>query len=172
MGWWSAVENTSQPLEKRGLRTPVIYDDHGSMHPLQTSTSFVSVHTRVSKIFEKPEDGVDLRSLLRFLLPALLRDLPDSRGHSWGIEGTRLGWSPAFRDHDYDIVVREFGKGHLSGHELETKTIRTWAHHVFSNGYTSTMTIAREYTSDIVVGSLSWALSLRRSGADQRTVQS
>ena len=80
-------------------------------------------------MFERLEDGVDLWSFFCFLAPALLSDPPDRWGHSWGIEGTRLWWSLAFRDHDNDIVGRELGKGYLSGHELETKAIRTWTRH-------------------------------------------
>jgi len=46
--------------------------------------------TSVGDVYELLEDFVGLWSLSRSLVPALLGDLPDPRGHSWGIEGTRL----------------------------------------------------------------------------------
>ena len=82
-------------------------------------------HTGVNEVFKRLEDGIGLRSLLCFLVPTLLSDLPDRRGYSWGIKITRLWRAFAFRDHDDDRVFRELGKGHLSGHELEVQAIRT-----------------------------------------------
>jgi len=132
MEWWSIVENVSPPLEKRGLRMFSIYDGHRSKLPLQTNTLVVSAHTRVSKmIFERLEDGVDFRSFLRFLMPTLLSNLPDRRGHPRGIKGTRSLWSLASCDHDDDIVVRELWKRYLSGRKLKTKAIRTQMYHTF-----------------------------------------
>ena len=59
----------------------------------QEHFKFVSAHTRLSKILEILEDDIDLRSLLRFLVPALFGNLPDRRGHSWGIKVKRFWWS-------------------------------------------------------------------------------
>ena len=132
MEWWSIVENVSPPpLEKRGLRMLSIYDGHRSKLPLQASTLVVTARTRVSKIFERSEDGVDLRSFHRFLMPTLLSNLPDRRGHPWGIKGMRHLWSLASHDHDDHIVVCEFWKRHLSGCELKTKAIRIQIYHTF-----------------------------------------
>ena len=91
----------------------------------------MSVRTRVNEIFEISKDSVDLRSLLRFPAPALLRDHPDRRGHPWGFETARLLWAFARCDQNGDAGVRDFGEGHLSGHELGTKVIRAWTDHAF-----------------------------------------
>ena len=91
----------------------------------------MSVRTGVNEIFEISKDSVDLWSLLRFLVPALLRDHPDRRGHSRGVETARLLWSFALRDHSDDAVYRDSGEGDLSGHELGTKVIRAWTDHAF-----------------------------------------
>ena len=92
--------------------------------PIHTRTLFVGAHTSISDILEMLEDGIDLWSLLRSLVPALLGDFPDRRGHPFGFKATRLRWSFAFRDHNGDVGVRGFRKGHPSGRELEIKTIR------------------------------------------------
>ena len=93
----------------------------------------MSAHTRtrISKILEILEDGVGLRSLPRFLVPALFGDLPDRWGHSWGINAARFRRSFALRDRDHDLVVCKFGKGHPSGHKLEAGTIRASICHTF-----------------------------------------
>ena len=91
----------------------------------------MSAHTRIDKPFEILEDDVDLRSLLRVLVSTLFGDLPDRRGHPWGFETARLLWAFALRDQSGDMGVREFGEGHLSGHKLGTKVIRTWTNHAF-----------------------------------------
>ena len=87
--------------------------------------------TSVSGVLQIPENCVDLRSLLRFLVPALFSNLPDRRGDSWGIKVARFWWSFALRDQNCDIGVRKFGKGHPSGNELEMRTIKTWTCRTF-----------------------------------------
>jgi len=85
----------------------------------------VAAPTNVSDILEILEDGVDLWSVPRFLIPALLGKLPDRWGHSRGLKRARLRRSLALRDHNDDSGVRNSGIGHLSGRELEAKTVRT-----------------------------------------------
>jgi hypothetical protein len=91
----------------------------------------VGAPTSISDILQRPEDCGDLRSLLRFLVPALFGDLPDRRGDPRGIKFARFRRPFALRDHNCDIGVRKPGKGHLPGDELETKIIRTWTYRTF-----------------------------------------
>ena len=125
-GYCSAIKKLSPPLEKWRSRTFVICHIRRSITSyFRLEWSFVSTRTRFSKIFEILEDGVDFRSLLRFLVPTLFGDLPDCRGHSRGFKRTRLWWSFALRDHKDDSGVRNSGIGNLSGRELGVKTVRT-----------------------------------------------
>ena len=100
--------------------------------------------TSVSNSLEISEDEVDLWSLLRFLMPALLGDLPDCRSHSWGIKTTRFWWPFALRDHNGDVGIREFREGHLSGRELGTKRSEPGQIILSESRRTSTMTIEKE----------------------------
>lgn len=91
----------------------------------------MDVLTCLNNVLEIPQDSFDFGSLLRFLVPALLCDLPDRRSHSRGFKVTRFWWPFILKEQNNDAVLRGFGEGHLSGHELETKTIGTWACHTF-----------------------------------------
>ena len=82
--------------------------------------------TSVSDVLEILEDSLDLGSVLRFFIPALLGNLPNHCGHSWTIKTERLWRSLAPRDFNDDGGVRYPDIGHLSGRELETKTVRIW----------------------------------------------
>jgi hypothetical protein len=129
----------------------------------------VRTKTRVDKIFEMLDDDIDLRSLLRYLVPAFFGNLPDCRGHPWGIKVARFWWSLAPRNHHCDSQVRKFRKRHLSRHKLETETVGTWTIYNLEHGHTSTMTIDKEYISDFSVGfrfsALATPLTSRSSGA-------
>ena len=83
--------------------------------------------TRVRRILKILEDGVDLRSLLRFLAPAFFGNLPDRRGNSYGIKTGRFWWSFAPQNLPFDIGVFELRKGDFSCRELGTETIGTGA---------------------------------------------
>ena len=73
------------------MPTFVIYRVRRSRTPyVRRETCFVGTRTRVSGGFEILEDGIDLRSLLRLLVPTLFGDLPDRWGHSWGSKWMRL----------------------------------------------------------------------------------
>ena len=95
--------------------------DFCNLVPLQIRTCFVSTRTCSGEIFERSEDMFDVWSLLRFLVPALLGDLPDRWGHSWDFKRSRFRRAFPLRDHEEDPVDLEFRKGHLSGRELKTK---------------------------------------------------
>ena len=79
--------------------------------------------TRVKEGFKILEGGLDFQSLLRFLMPALSGDLPDSRGNSWGFEASWLRWSLPLRDHDGDVMIREVRERHLPSRKLEGEMI-------------------------------------------------
>lgn len=129
-----------------------------------------SVHTRVSKILEILEDGVELRSLLRLPVPTPFGDLPHRRGHSWGFKEMRFQWSPTCRDPTDDDVFIDPSIWHPSGRELEMKRSESEPGNITlsENQRASTINIDKEYTSDLFVGcffSTLAALSiLRRSG--------
>ena len=127
------------------------------------------VLTRVSDILEVLEDDFGLRPLLRFLVPTFLGDRPNPWGDSWGIKVTRSLRSFSFSDHNSNLGICEFGKWHRSGHELVAKTIRTQVNCASRDGLTPTMTIDREYTSDLYVGFIASGLTTtpapRSSGA-------
>ena len=46
----------------------------------------MNARTCGEETFERSEDASDVWSLLRFLVPAPLGDLPDHWGHSWGFK--------------------------------------------------------------------------------------
>ena len=50
--------------------------------PWRTGTYFVGAYTNATNFPEIVENGVGLRSLLRFLTPTPFGDLPDRRGYS------------------------------------------------------------------------------------------
>ena len=129
----------------------------------------VRTKARVDKIFEMLDDDIDLRSLLRYLVPAFFGNLPDRRGHPWGVKVARFWWSLASGNHHCDSQVRKFRKGYLSRHELEMEAVGTWTIYNLEHGHTSTMTIDKEYISDFSVGfrfsTLATPLTSRSSGA-------
>ena len=63
-------------------------------------------------------------------------------------------WSFALRDQNGDFWARVFGRRCLSCHELETKPIGFEFIVLSENRRASTMTIAKEYTSNSFVGLL------------------
>jgi len=83
----------------------------------------MGVLTGVGEIFKTLEDGFGFWSLLRFLVPALLGDLPDCWGNPRGFGTSWLWRSLPFRDHDRDTVVRAVRKRHLPGRNLEGKIV-------------------------------------------------
>lgn len=46
----------------------------------------------VGDVPKRLDDGVGVWSFLRFLVPALLGDLPDRLGHSWNFKGVWFRW--------------------------------------------------------------------------------
>lgn len=89
----------------------------------QTEVHFVGAPTRVSEIFKILEDVLGLRSLLRFLMPALFCDLPDQQGYSGGLEAAWLRWSLPPQDQGDNIMIHVFGKRHLPGRKLEGQMV-------------------------------------------------
>ena len=91
--------------------------------PWDTGAYIVGAPTSVKDIFEILEDGLGFQSLLRFPVPALFGDLPDSRGNSRGFKTNWLRWSLPLRDHNCDVGVRMVRKRHLPSRKLEGETI-------------------------------------------------
>ena len=83
--------------------------------------------TSDSDIFKIPKDDVGLWSLLCLPVPALLGDLPGRLGYSWSFKGAGFRWPCALPDRGGDVVLPNLGIGHLSGRELEMKTVGIWA---------------------------------------------
>ena len=122
----------TQPLHERGGGPLVTCSDRGGGLFITCSDggsvnsrgdgSSGSAHTSFSfHVLETLEDSFGVWSALRFPMPALLCDLPDLGGHSWGVEGIRLQWSCTSKDQMRDHPVAVPVKWYFSSHELETK---------------------------------------------------
>ena len=130
--------------------------------------------TGVGDFFEILEDDLSFRSLLRFIVPAPFGDLPDCRGYSGELKFSWFRWPLPLRDHDCDVVIGIFRKRHLSGRKLGWWSKPGYAA-LLKNMHTSTITIDKEYMSDLLVGfcftSLMALPKSRSSGAQYRIVQ-
>ena len=78
----------------------------------------MSARTRAKECFQTLKDDVSFWSLLLFLVPALLSDLPDHWRNSRCIKGAWCLWPLPFQDYDRDVVILVIRKRHLPGHKL------------------------------------------------------